>query len=463
MTPTLAERLREIAEECERRPVVPVWDFLAVIARHAREYADELESANSPEIPESSPAQDAEAEALDVMLNDISLHGERCGIVTGPDFAVERCSCSIRTIRAGIRDLARRLREAELPPEPGAAVTRTPIDLVQDPAQDAEAEERARTWERAGWYWWKAHNAERTAHAATKAKLAEAERDREFATATNDALAHVTAERDEAREKARKQARELAVACHAAERRNRELDALHYVWCDGGCDSGVHRYGEHPPLTKEIVEEAQRYVTRLTRRWNNTEFKALPAKDRMSYHARLAAAEASESECARLRAEVERRDSAIAALLTSADSEWETRNEGHDWREACQEARGVLGWAGRIYPTRASLRGKGGRFRVKDTGHGPHIEEWREGDWRVVTYPCDAPDASRLVTLLNSAAALEEELREAHEREDRLRSCLGGALRDAIDQKRTPIQAREAWGRLIDESRSARARAEAKP
>ena len=37
--------------------------------------------------------------------------------------------------------------------------------------------------------------------------------------------------------------------------RNQQLDALHMVWCDGGCPSGVHRY-QRRPLTPEVVAEA---------------------------------------------------------------------------------------------------------------------------------------------------------------------------------------------------------------
>lgn len=48
--------------------------------------------------------------------------------------------------------------------------------------------------------------------------------------------------------------------------RNLELDALHYVWCDGGCEGGVHRFGEHPPVTAELVATAIRNTERL-RAW----------------------------------------------------------------------------------------------------------------------------------------------------------------------------------------------------
>lgn len=48
-------------------------------------------------------------------------------------------------------------------------------------------------------------------------------------------------------------------------RKNLQLDALHYVWCDGACEGGTHRHGGE--LTQEIVEEAERNTERLKRRW----------------------------------------------------------------------------------------------------------------------------------------------------------------------------------------------------
>ena len=56
-------------------------------------------------------------------------------------------------------------------------------------------------------------------------------------------------------------------------RKNLELDALHFVWCDGGCPSGVHRF-DHGELTEEIVVEAERNTKRLRAWWLNAEFKA---------------------------------------------------------------------------------------------------------------------------------------------------------------------------------------------
>jgi hypothetical protein len=51
------------------------------------------------------------------------------------------------------------------------------------------------------------------------------------------------------------------------ERKNRQLDALHLVWCDGGCPRGVHRYQDDDVLvTEELVAAAERNTKRL-RRW----------------------------------------------------------------------------------------------------------------------------------------------------------------------------------------------------
>lgn len=58
--------------------------------------------------------------------------------------------------------------------------------------------------------------------------------------------------------------------------RNIELDALHYVWCDGGCNGGTHRFGEHPPLTPDIVAAAERNARRLRRWYVNNAGKTLP-------------------------------------------------------------------------------------------------------------------------------------------------------------------------------------------
>lgn len=51
--------------------------------------------------------------------------------------------------------------------------------------------------------------------------------------------------------------------------RNLQLDAMHWVWCDGGCKGGVHRWGGCE-LTEEIVVAAERNAARL-RRWYETQ------------------------------------------------------------------------------------------------------------------------------------------------------------------------------------------------
>lgn len=61
--------------------------------------------------------------------------------------------------------------------------------------------------------------------------------------------------------------RQLTAAQRNNHRRNVELDALHYVWCDGGCHTGVHRYDGKGPdaITPEIVAAAVRNTERLVK------------------------------------------------------------------------------------------------------------------------------------------------------------------------------------------------------
>lgn len=56
------------------------------------------------------------------------------------------------------------------------------------------------------------------------------------------------------------------------ERKNREMDALHYVWCDGGCPRGVHRWDD-ALITRELVEAAERNTRRLRRWYRTVEFR----------------------------------------------------------------------------------------------------------------------------------------------------------------------------------------------
>ncbi len=52
----------------------------------------------------------------------------------------------------------------------------------------------------------------------------------------------------------------------AAHYKNLALDALHYVWCSGGCPGGVCRYTESA-VSEEIVQEAERNTRRLRTWW----------------------------------------------------------------------------------------------------------------------------------------------------------------------------------------------------
>jgi hypothetical protein len=55
---------------------------------------------------------------------------------------------------------------------------------------------------------------------------------------------------------------ELTRMQEAAHRRNRQLDALHLVWCSGGCSGGMHRW-TLAEVTAELVAEAKRNTDRL--------------------------------------------------------------------------------------------------------------------------------------------------------------------------------------------------------
>jgi hypothetical protein len=67
--------------------------------------------------------------------------------------------------------------------------------------------------------------------------------------------------------------RQLTIAQESLHHKNLALDALHYVWCSGGCEGGAHRYGKmrDVPLTEELVLRAEHYVRRLRARFENVE------------------------------------------------------------------------------------------------------------------------------------------------------------------------------------------------
>lgn len=68
--------------------------------------------------------------------------------------------------------------------------------------------------------------------------------------------------------------RQITVKDQSLHEKNLSLDALHYVWCDGGCEGGVHRFTAQGPqgeITAELVAEAERNTLRLARWWRNVE------------------------------------------------------------------------------------------------------------------------------------------------------------------------------------------------
>jgi len=70
--------------------------------------------------------------------------------------------------------------------------------------------------------------------------------------------------------------REVTTMRESLEQKNRALDAMHYVWCTGGCARGQHRYCDAEAdgtLTRDDVIEAVRNAQRLVTRWNNVEYR----------------------------------------------------------------------------------------------------------------------------------------------------------------------------------------------
>ncbi len=57
------------------------------------------------------------------------------------------------------------------------------------------------------------------------------------------------------------------------ERKNKELDALTYVWCSGGCEGGAARYTDDE-ITEEIVALAERNTKRLRAWFENHKIKS---------------------------------------------------------------------------------------------------------------------------------------------------------------------------------------------
>ncbi len=70
--------------------------------------------------------------------------------------------------------------------------------------------------------------------------------------------------------KVKEQAKTIQTMQEVATLRNKQLEALHLVWCNGGCNGGV---GDRENLTREKVLQAAVYVNRLVTWWNNRAYK----------------------------------------------------------------------------------------------------------------------------------------------------------------------------------------------
>lgn len=66
--------------------------------------------------------------------------------------------------------------------------------------------------------------------------------------------------------------KQIYLACANNNIRNKELSALHYVFCDGGCPGGVHRY-DNKELDEETVNLAVRNTVRLISWFQNNHYK----------------------------------------------------------------------------------------------------------------------------------------------------------------------------------------------
>ncbi len=69
-----------------------------------------------------------------------------------------------------------------------------------------------------------------------------------------------------------RQKRELEKLNSILATRGRQLDAMAWVWCDGGCPGGVFRWVPEE-LTEEVVRHAEINTDRLRRALSNHTFK----------------------------------------------------------------------------------------------------------------------------------------------------------------------------------------------
>ena len=107
------------------------------------------------------------------------------------------------------------------------------------------------------------------------------------------------------------QRKELAAKEATLKQRTLDLDAMGYVWCDGGCDYGVYQKPGHEhlrPLTREMADRALRAAIRIMRKFGSTvEWKQMTESERVCMRAKELEryidrdrADASERKCAEL-------------------------------------------------------------------------------------------------------------------------------------------------------------------
>jgi predicted nuclease with TOPRIM domain len=119
--------------------------------------------------------------------------------------------------------------------------------------------------------WCEAIEAEKKAARAHLASVIDLPNDGEHDDAR---IARLRTENGRLAEQVKKLKTELTQARENNEERNRELDALHYVWCSGGCHGGVHRYcGAPDDITEEVVAAAVRNTERLQSWFANRQYR----------------------------------------------------------------------------------------------------------------------------------------------------------------------------------------------
>jgi hypothetical protein len=55
--------------------------------------------------------------------------------------------------------------------------------------------------------------------------------------------------------------------------KNRQLDAMHWAWCSGGCPTGMHKWTASV-LTDDMIKVAEMGVKRMREWHHNAEFRA---------------------------------------------------------------------------------------------------------------------------------------------------------------------------------------------